>query len=121
MNLLNLVNSYLTYESLFAGDGSAEGPQRNVTANLKDDKSSTANPNEGQSITRKGGPIFITNWVQTYLQHQGVLDFTEEIFTPENFPFLLSFGRDNESIKQLIFNESFIFPGNEERCLGIIS
>lgn len=42
------------------------------------------------------------------------MEFKEEVFDPDNFPYLLSFARENESVKSLVFpGESLIFAGNE--------
>lgn len=49
------------------------------------------------------------------------MEFNEEIFNTENIPYFLSFGRDNDAIKSLIFNETFMFTGNEQHCINIVS
>lgn len=89
MTYINLVNSYLTYELLFN----------------KEESSRT-------------GPVFITYWVQNYLKHKGVMEFNKEVFYPENFPYLLSFGRENDSINTLIFNENFNFALDTEKSVS---
>ena len=96
---MNLVNSLHTYELLFTKE-----------------EASNSSPE-----SRKCGPLFINLWVQTYLQHNGVLEFEPDILDQENCPYLLSFGRENDSIKSLIFNETFIFAGNENNCISVIS
>lgn len=32
------------------------------------------------------------------------MEFNEEVIDNENFPYLLSFGRENDSIKHIVFN-----------------
>jgi hypothetical protein len=47
--------------------------------------------------------------VKEYLHHKGRMELNEEVFSPDNFPYLLSFGRENDSIKALVFNEILNF------------
>jgi hypothetical protein len=62
----------------------------------------------------KEGPSFITDWVQNYQEHQGVMEFNEEILYKDNLKYLLIFGRENDSIKSLVFNGDSIRIDNDE-------
>ena len=69
----------------------------------------------------RNGPAFITDWVQTYLHHSGVMEFKPEVFLPDNFPYLLSFGRENDSIKSISFSDEFIFANNPEKNINLVA
>lgn len=62
----------------------------------------------------KEGPSFITDWVQNYQEHQGVMEFNEEILYKDNLKYLLTFGRENDSVKSLVFNGDSISIDNDE-------
>lgn len=49
------------------------------------------------------------------------MEFKEECFDPQNFPYLLSFGRENDSIRSLVFpGDTIIFAGNEQHWMSTI-
>lgn len=62
----------------------------------------------------KEGPSFITDWVQNYQEHQGIMEFNEEILYKDNLKYLLTFGRENDSVKSLVFNGDSISIDNDE-------
>lgn len=109
VNLLNLVNSFLTYEQLLSKENSSHSTV--LQQALHD---SNINP-----VSRTaGGPLFLTNWVRTYLNHNGMLEWSEEFYETDNFPYLLAFGRESEAVKALVFGESLSFlvdPNEIER------
>lgn len=57
--------------------------------------------------------------MQSYLKNDGVMEFNEEVFDYENFPYLLSFGRENDSIKGLVFNDTFVFANDMDKSINL--
>ena len=55
------------------------------------------------------GPVFISNWVRTYIEHKGVMTFTPEILSRKNLEYLTKFGFKNAAIKGLVFGDSLLF------------
>ena len=105
--LLNLVNSFLTYEQLL----SKEAENNNFAAEPSKEASTSA---LNQRRPQVAGPVFITNWVKTFIRHGGVMEFSEEYFEQQNFPYLLAFGRETDAVKAMVFAESFRFLGEAD-------
>lgn len=76
----------------------------NMSFNGKDVNQSWANQRKRSA---GGGPLFITNWVKTYLHHQGQMELSEEYYEVQNFPYTLAFGRETDAVKGLTFGKSF--------------
>ena len=67
-----------------------------------------------QKITDEGGdigngPQFIPNWVRTYTDHRGQLEFTVEMLNRKNIKYLMYFAENNPAIRSLIFGEALLF------------
>lgn len=103
--LLNLVNSFLTYEQLLSKEA-----ENNFVEPSKEQSTSALN----QRRPQVAGPVFITNWVKTFIRHGGTMEFAEDFFEQQNFPYLLAFGRETDAVKAMVFAESFRFLGEAE-------
>jgi hypothetical protein len=114
VTILNLVNSFLTYEQLLSKDSVNTATENSHVSHQN--KGPPAGGEQGDRPRKpvNAGPVFITNWVKGYIRHQGIMDCQEEYFEPHNFPYLLAFGRETEAIRGLVFGEAFRFLGGEE-------
>lgn len=79
MNLMNLVNSFLTYEQLLSKNGDSQSIALSMNDSSYNGNNSVHNK---KSHGGGAGPAFITNWVKTYVRHNGVMECMEEFFEP---------------------------------------
>lgn len=87
VSLFNLISCFRNYEAEIAEDG-----------DKVDD-----------------GPEYIPNWVRTYMDHRGVLEFTEEILNLKNVKYLMYFAENNSAVRGLVFGEDLMFTATAKK------